>query len=269
MPQLTRLIYTYPDPLHKPKLILVDGDKIEPKNTLRQNFANSDIGKNKAQVLAERYAGGFGMPVRYLTEFIDKATLKNLIVPTVGRIPLTLIIDCLDNKRTRKIISEVVSLYSATLDWLSLGNDKDTGQLVFTSESVFGSKARSIVTLFPEDYTAEALAAEEAEANAQNCAVVTISQPQTIAINHMGAMVAVNYLYQMFFDKEVTHDVVFYNRNNTISSLKVGQKMTIEKPAFNFTINSAAQQQVQNQTPEPPRELSLSERLQQMAHTGA
>ena len=51
-PHLYRLLHTLERPV---KVIIVDGDIVEEKNLIRQNFVASDIGRNKAQVLAERY----------------------------------------------------------------------------------------------------------------------------------------------------------------------------------------------------------------------
>ncbi len=39
--------------------VLVDFDFVEPKNLLYQNFTEKDLGKNKAEVLAERYGFKF------------------------------------------------------------------------------------------------------------------------------------------------------------------------------------------------------------------
>ena len=38
------------------KIIVCDGDVVEEKNLIRQNFVGQDIGRNKAQVQAERYS---------------------------------------------------------------------------------------------------------------------------------------------------------------------------------------------------------------------
>lgn len=40
-------------------VVLVDGDKLEPKNLNRQLFTKADIGRNKAEALAFRYGCGF------------------------------------------------------------------------------------------------------------------------------------------------------------------------------------------------------------------
>lgn len=37
------------------RIIICDGDIVEPKNLIRQNFIEQDVGRIKSQVLAERY----------------------------------------------------------------------------------------------------------------------------------------------------------------------------------------------------------------------
>ena len=49
------------------------------KNLIRQNFVEQDIGRNKAQVLAERYAAAFGIECEYRPEFIE--TQEELYTP--------------------------------------------------------------------------------------------------------------------------------------------------------------------------------------------
>ena len=41
-------------------IVLVDHDRVEPHNLLRQNFYENDVGKFKSQVLAERLSAAFG-----------------------------------------------------------------------------------------------------------------------------------------------------------------------------------------------------------------
>ena len=43
------------------RIIICDGDVVEEKNLVRQNFVEQDIGHNKAKVLAERYSAAFGI----------------------------------------------------------------------------------------------------------------------------------------------------------------------------------------------------------------
>lgn len=50
-PHLYRLLYALERPV---RFILCDGDIVEEKNLVRQNFTPADLGENKAKVLAER-----------------------------------------------------------------------------------------------------------------------------------------------------------------------------------------------------------------------
>jgi hypothetical protein len=57
-PHLYRLLYALDRPV---RYIICDGDVVEEKNLVRQNFTPADLGENKAKVLAERYSMVFGM----------------------------------------------------------------------------------------------------------------------------------------------------------------------------------------------------------------
>lgn len=50
-PHLYRLLYSLNRTV---RYIICDGDVVEEKNLVRQNFTPADLGENKAQVLAER-----------------------------------------------------------------------------------------------------------------------------------------------------------------------------------------------------------------------
>ena len=67
-PHLYRLLYALERPV---RFIICDGDIVEEKNLVRQNFTPADLGENKAKVLAERYSSVFGMETEYAPEFIE------------------------------------------------------------------------------------------------------------------------------------------------------------------------------------------------------
>ena len=65
------------------KYVIFDGDVVEEKNLVRQNFTPADLGENKAQVLAERYSIVFGMETAYIPYFVEtEERLKDLLAPT-------------------------------------------------------------------------------------------------------------------------------------------------------------------------------------------
>ena len=76
-PHLYRLLYALERPV---KFIICDGDKVEPKNLVRQNFTEADLGENKARVIAERYSDVFGLETSYIPRFIED-NWKNCLGP--------------------------------------------------------------------------------------------------------------------------------------------------------------------------------------------
>lgn len=74
LPQLLKLLYNYREKsTTKPtfEIKLIDFDGVEGKNILRQNFIPSDVGENKAKVLASRYSQIYeGITVSYIDKYI-------------------------------------------------------------------------------------------------------------------------------------------------------------------------------------------------------
>lgn len=68
-------------------ILLMDGDTLEPKNLDRQQFRASDLGRNKAEALAERYG------LQHRPQYFD--------VGVVGTIAGDLLIVCADNHPAR------------------------------------------------------------------------------------------------------------------------------------------------------------------------
>ncbi len=61
-----------------PKIFVFDGDVVEPKNLSRQLFTSRDLGKNKAQVIAERYSAAFGIEIHGIPYFFDNAVVSKV-----------------------------------------------------------------------------------------------------------------------------------------------------------------------------------------------
>lgn len=124
----------------QPNVIFVDGDHVEDKNIVRQNFIASDIGKNKAEVMAQRYGRAFGMKVAYLDRFLESSddTVRRLM-PQIDNnaIEEVVLVDCVDNNKTRRILRNVQHILirdervrSCVI--LSSGNEEYTGQVSFS-----------------------------------------------------------------------------------------------------------------------------------------
>ena len=109
-PHLYRLLYSLERPV---RFIICDGDVVEEKNLVRQNFIPADLGENKAKVLAERYSTVFGMETEYVPDFVEsEERLKKLIEPQQWRMGIysdrpvwdqVILIGAVDNNRSRQL----------------------------------------------------------------------------------------------------------------------------------------------------------------------
>ena len=131
IPHLYRLGYASE---HPTRIIVCDGDVTEQKNLIRQNFVEQDIGRNKAQVLAERYAAAFGIECEYRPEFIEtQEELYTLTEPDRVPYPMepqrVILLGCVDNNKSRQLCHRVFQ-QKRDLIYIDAGNGEHTGQVV-------------------------------------------------------------------------------------------------------------------------------------------
>lgn len=138
-PHLYRLLYSLDRPV---RYIICDGDVVEQKNLVRQNFTPADLGENKAQVLAERYSSVFGMETEYVPDFVeDEDRLKNLLTPMRFRQrrpnsyreeiveEMVILLGAVDNNKSRQLCHRVFT-QAKELIYIDSGNGEYTGQVI-------------------------------------------------------------------------------------------------------------------------------------------
>ena len=196
-PHLYRLLHTLD---RYTRIIICDGDIVEEKNLVRQNFIFADLGRNKAQVLAERYASAFGLAVSYVSEFIeDEDRLMSLVRPekyTVGHSPkehdiLSILIGCVDNNKSRQLCHSVF-MATNNIIYIDSGNGLYTGQVVCGIRRSGRTYYKPIGDLYPD-----VLQDTDMFPTELSCAEAAISAPQSIAANIMASTAIVSYLYNI------------------------------------------------------------------------
>lgn len=230
-PHLYRLLYALKRPV---KFIICDGDKVEPKNLVRQNFTQADLGENKARVIAERYSEAFGLETSYVPSFIESAErLEELVKPEViytGRyvhngeggllvretVPeLVILIGAVDNNRSRKLCHEVF-LQARDLIYIDSGNGEYTGQIVCGVRRAGKTFYKSVGMLYPEVNDPEDLFPTEV-----SCAEASVSAPQTIVANLMAATAVVTMIYNILVMGDNTvQQTTFSTRSVNIRSMQ-------------------------------------------------
>lgn len=199
-------------------LCFVDPDIVEQHNLNRQNFVAADLGRPKAEVLAQRYSAAFGVPVEYHVSRINEDLLNSWYRSSLRRI----IISCVDNHHTRSFLSQWLA--NMAVVWLDAGNELYSGhvslgyrcydyygRLVLPSDPIHPSEFNVplVTDIFPE-----ILEADE-ERPQVSCAERAQTDPQTIAANLTAANIILNYVYALASGRPIySHLVLFDTLNN-------------------------------------------------------
>ena len=112
-------------------IVLVDHDRVEPHNLLRQNFYAEDVGRFKSQALADRLARAYRRPVGYSVYPFREydAQPHGHGYPGIPGYGGNLIIGCADNAAARRAMAEC--LPGDPQRWLiDAGNDTNWGQVL-------------------------------------------------------------------------------------------------------------------------------------------
>jgi hypothetical protein len=226
VPHLYRLAF---DSKRATRIIVCDGDVVERKNLVRQNFIYNDIGDNKAQVLAERYAGAFGMQVEYIPHYIesvdelleivepDEYRFTQYGIPSKGKV---ILIGAVDNNRSRQICHEVFKA-AEDLIYIDSGNGESTGQVVC------GVKQKGRVTYKPVcSIYSDMLDPDPTDKlpTEMSCAERTVSAPQSVTANLMASTAVVSFMYNLLISGELK------TRYVNFSARQINMRATMVKP---------------------------------------
>lgn len=223
-PFLYRLIHTMDRPV---RFIICDGDTVERKNLVRQNFTEGDLAQNKAKVLAERYSNVFGLETEYVSQFVESEDLlKQLIQPESYQIrgchydeevgnyvqnsleEIVILLGCVDNNKSRQLCHQVF-LQAKELIYIDSGNGEYSGQIVCGIRRGGRTYYPPIGQVHPEVFEDEDLFPSEL-----SCADAAVSAPQTIVANLTAATSIVNLVYNILILGDNTVRQTLFNTKN-------------------------------------------------------
>lgn len=107
------------------RLILVDHDRVEERNLVRQNFFREDIGKVKSEALALRLSRNYGRPVAYSRYPVAMTTVQG---PGI-------VIGCVDNGLARRDIAAKFKQNHGSW-WIDAGNGENYGQILIGNSDI-------------------------------------------------------------------------------------------------------------------------------------
>lgn len=155
IPAIAQLMSTLPT-LINPEMVLVDFDIVEEKNLSRQNFAKSDVGKNKAEALAARYGKAYDLKITPIAlaagtlEYQEALSMYNLRDRLQGPTMYILAVD--SAKARRQILENALSVQSGagiSSIVIDAGNEDIFGQVsVFTTGRIGKTAAKDLEFIY-------------------------------------------------------------------------------------------------------------------------
>jgi PRTRC genetic system ThiF family protein len=116
----------HPGGLH---VTVVDGDTISPSNCVRQPFARSEVGLNKAVVLVNRLNLFWGLKWEAVPAHLRTGTFISRGY-SGDDLRGHIVVGCVDTRAARATIRDAVGKWSRVSYWLDLGNNADSGQFI-------------------------------------------------------------------------------------------------------------------------------------------
>lgn len=206
------------------KITIIDADGVEEKNLTRQQFVLADIGKNKAEVMANRYGRAFELAIEYLPEYISSTEMLLGLTDNDSHIPV--FIDCVDNNKTRAIMFDAYSQTDSFM--ISSGNEEYSGQVVFsrntpgksrTLDHMLSSDRKGPVLPFRTptlvDMFTSVLDGTDRHPSEMSCAENAVSAPQNIMTNMTAANIIFGFVNKLLMKHEdgqgIQQFAVFFN----------------------------------------------------------
>ncbi len=229
IPAIARLIYELRQQQNKPvEFLIVDPDVVESSNIPRSNFCAAEVGRFKAQTLAERITMAWGLEARFSCEKFDSE--KHLKESATDYRSLTVIVGCVDNYLARRDIHNSIhgfrgysSFDAPNLWWIDGGNGKSSGQVLFGSDTkprkpgqhfTGTSICRSLPApsvVHPDLLAEEKAAPETARLEALSCPDRIRLGQQSLNINQRVAVEMAEMLTEMFLTRSLKRFATYFD----------------------------------------------------------
>ena len=190
-------------------IVMYDDDKVTEANCGRQLFAETDIGRYKADVLISRINRFYGT-AWHSTNF--RYTKENRGFTNV-------VISCVDTAKARIDISKIWERDGVFQDWerpyywLDLGNSSKSGQVILgTSKNVKQPPSKKYKTIKHLPTVAEEFDLKNVkDDNEPSCSIAESIEKQDLFINPIVSYMGLNLLWKLFKDYSITHRGYYIN----------------------------------------------------------
>lgn len=228
-PALARLAFELIERSKEVSLTIIDPDAVEANNIPRSNFCRAEIGKFKAQTLAERLALAWGMKIGYANEkLVYEKHLKDDTGSSYRQI--TVLVGCVDNHEARIEINRCLSQAERYVSsdapntwWIDGGNGKSSGQVLigstnkmFEPKQAFGSASLcrmlpSPAVQHPELLTNQEIALKRTENKRVSCPELVRLGEQSLNINNRVAVEINQMLTELLLSNNLKRFATYFD----------------------------------------------------------
>jgi len=231
------------------ELTIIDSDRVESSNIPRSNFCAAEIGRFKAQTLAERISQAWGLETGFACERFD---YEKHIKPNVsGSKQTTILVGCVDNHLARRelhlALQKCEPYYSNEAPnawWIDGGNGKFSGQVLIGStvkiedaEDYFTTASLCRKLPAPSIFHPELLEPENAkprprgftERTAASCPELVRLGEQSLNINSRVAVEIGEMLTALLLTNSLKRFAAYFDLESGTSRSLYSTKETIER----------------------------------------
>jgi PRTRC genetic system ThiF family protein len=196
----------------------MDGDTISPTNCIRQPFARSEVGLNKAIVLVNRLNLFWGLNWEAVPTHLKPGTHISRSY-SGDDLRAHIVIGCVDARAARAAIRDAVSNWSTVSYALDLGNNADSGQFILGEPLNERNRRtrlrlRNAWELFPD--IADPTLDDDGEPSCSTAAALDAQEP---FINSTLAQHALALLARLFRYGEISYHGEFINLATGVTSV--------------------------------------------------
>jgi PRTRC genetic system ThiF family protein len=186
-------------------LMLVDFDRVEPHNLLRQNFFAGEVGKFKSQALAERLSRQYGRKIGYSVMPYERDMFDEPMgVGMYHKAMSLIIIGCVDTAEGRRSIADSM-IGNWNNWWLDAGNGHHSGQVLLGNtgqpdglKESFDIASHTVSKLpLPSVQLPALLIPPVEKTRPRDCAEAIEDDEQSPTINQAMAMLVVDFIYRL------------------------------------------------------------------------
>lgn len=192
-------------------ILLIDGDLIEEKNISRQPFLPCDVGRKKAEVMAEILGETFDIDCGYYSEYLDSAyQLKEFEKKNYQ----TILVGAVDNHACRRAMHAYFEK-SVSCFYLDAANEYSVGEVVAAMKMSGEILYPDRVHYYPEILTDTSLPRSE-----ESCQQINVVQPQHIVTNLVAANLLLKCTVEIISNEEWSGGIYYFDAFKGYSQLR-------------------------------------------------